>query len=186
MNKEAYLATLRNHLKHISEDEKNDIIDEYHIHFLDGMRDGKSEAQISEELGHPKDIAKEMNASMAVERAHESGKVGDVGKAIIATIGLGVLNFFVITIPFMFIVGILFTIASMSVGFVTAPLFMILKGATDGFNNLMPLEVYVSLTMFGIGLIFLVIAIKAIKSFIKLCVRYLKWNIDQFKRSTKA
>ncbi|MDN8806978.1 DUF1700 domain-containing protein, partial [Staphylococcus aureus] len=69
-------------------------------------KEGKSEAQISEELGDPRTLAKEMNATAAVEKAADSKKFGDVGNAIFAVMGLSILNFFVILVPFIFVLSI--------------------------------------------------------------------------------
>ena len=85
-------------------------LDEYETHFYSGKEDGKSEAEISEELGNPKEIAKKLNASMAMNKAEKTNKLGDLTKAVIAVMGLGVLNFFVVLIPIILIISILFSL----------------------------------------------------------------------------
>lgn len=62
MNKDHYLKLLKRYLGHINNDEKQDILNEYETHFYSGKQEGKSEEQISHELGNPKSIAKRIKS----------------------------------------------------------------------------------------------------------------------------
>lgn len=58
MNKEEYLQSLKEYLSgRIDDDELKDILSDYEGFFLTGAEEGKTEEEISEELGSPKDIA---------------------------------------------------------------------------------------------------------------------------------
>lgn len=59
MNKRDYLDLLRYYLRDLPGVMVNDIIYDYEEHFNAGIENGKTEEQISEELGSPDDIAKE-------------------------------------------------------------------------------------------------------------------------------
>lgn len=59
MNKVGYLNTLRECLSSLPQDEIEDIIRDYREHFDVGISKGKTEEEISEELGNPVEIAKE-------------------------------------------------------------------------------------------------------------------------------
>lgn len=59
MNKRDYLDLLRYYLRDLPDVMVNDIIYDYEEHFNAGIENGKTEEQISEELGSPDDIAKE-------------------------------------------------------------------------------------------------------------------------------
>ncbi len=59
MNKRDYLDLLRYYLRDLPGVVVNDIIYDYEEHFNAGIENGKTEEQISEELGSPDDIAKE-------------------------------------------------------------------------------------------------------------------------------
>lgn len=59
MNKHDYLGLLRYYLKDLPTLIVDDIIYDYDEHFNVGIESGKTEEQISEELGSPDDIAKE-------------------------------------------------------------------------------------------------------------------------------
>ncbi|WP_406688181.1 HAAS signaling domain-containing protein [Staphylococcus felis] len=69
MKKQEYLQTLYLHLKNIPEEEKQDIVAEYDRHFIEGLKDGRSEEEIAEILGSPKGIARDLSASSAIHTA---------------------------------------------------------------------------------------------------------------------
>jgi len=183
MRRNDYLKQLHKHLKHVNDNERQDIINEYDTHFYSGLQEGKSEEQIAEELGNPKQLARELNASAAIERAEQSNQVGDVSQAILAVMGLSILNFFVILIPFIIILSIVFTFILTTISFVLSPLALIFKGMVEGFQEVLMLDIFVTGTMFGIGLMLFVITYLITKGFYILCVKYLKWNIQVMKGS---
>ena len=58
MKKEDFLEILRDYLKKgFSEDEVMDILRDYEEYFVDGIIEGKSEIEIIQSLGSPKEIA---------------------------------------------------------------------------------------------------------------------------------
>ncbi len=67
-----FLALLEKSLKHMSADEKQDIVADYREHFEIGKAAGKSEEQIARALGEPAQLAKMFSAMGAAGRAHES------------------------------------------------------------------------------------------------------------------
>lgn len=81
MSKKEYLNLLNKYLKNISEEDKQDILAEYETHFISGVEDGQTEENIAKELGHPRDITKEINATLAIDRAESHHKVGNVWQA---------------------------------------------------------------------------------------------------------
>ncbi len=67
-----FLTRLERSLKHMSADEKQDILADYREHFEIGMASGKSEEQLAKALGEPEQLAKMFSAMGAAGRAHES------------------------------------------------------------------------------------------------------------------
>lgn len=63
MKKRDYLNLLRFHLKELPEVIINDIVYDYEMHFNEGLEKGKTEEEISQELGSPEEIAKEILSS---------------------------------------------------------------------------------------------------------------------------
>lgn len=60
MNKELFLHALEQELSVLPEDEKEDVLGDLDEYFEEGMRDGKSEQEISESLGSPAAIASDI------------------------------------------------------------------------------------------------------------------------------
>lgn len=68
MKKEDFLDILRDYLKKdFSEDEITDILRDYEEYFVDGIIEGKSEIEIIESLGSPKEIASELLAQSNIK-----------------------------------------------------------------------------------------------------------------------
>ncbi|MFQ3844148.1 DUF1700 domain-containing protein [Staphylococcus pseudoxylosus] len=181
MRRTEYLKILHKHLKHLDDNERQDIINEYDTHFYSGMEEGKTENQISEELGDPQQLAKELNANAAIEKAEQSNNIGDVSHAVLSVMGLSILNFFVILIPFVIILSIVLSLIVTTLSFIFTPIALLVKGAIAGFQEIMLLEVYTTGALFGLGLILFVITYLITKGFYILCVKYLKWNIKVVK-----
>nr|WP_263314404.1 DUF1700 domain-containing protein [Mammaliicoccus sp. Marseille-Q6498] len=186
MGKKEYLNTLNKYLKNISNVDREDILAEYETHFISGTEDGLSEEKISKELGNPKEIAKEINATLAIDRAESNNKVSNIWQAIISVMGLGILNFFVILIPIVVIISILFALITTTVSLLSSPIMLMVKGVLYGFDDLQSIDVYVILAAFGLGLVLFTITFVLTKWFYKLFVKYLRWNISIVKGSAKS
>ncbi|MGM7692800.1 HAAS signaling domain-containing protein [Staphylococcus saprophyticus] len=46
-------------------------MNEYDTHFYSGLQEGKTEEQIADELGNPRQLAKELNANAAIVKAEK-------------------------------------------------------------------------------------------------------------------
>ena len=77
MKKEDFLEILRDYLKKdFSEDEVMDILRDYEEYFVDGIIEGKSEIDIIQSLGSPKEIANELLAESNIKSENKvNGKV---------------------------------------------------------------------------------------------------------------
>jgi len=106
-----------------------------------------------------------------------------VGHATLAVMGLSILNFFVITIPFIILLSVVISLIITTISLILSPIGIIIKGAIEGFEAVVLLDVFVTGTMFGLGLILFVITYLITKGFYVLCVKYLKWNIYVVKGS---
>lgn len=186
MSKQEYLQLLNRYLTRVSPEERQDILNEYETHFISGKEAGKTEEEISRELGNPKDIGREMSASAAVDKAESSRNAGSVTNAVLAVMGLSILNFFVITIVIATWFGVLLSLGVATLTFLAAPIFLLVKGMIDGFGEIIPLDIYVSFTCFGIGLMLFTVTYLAYKWSFVLFMKYLRWNIKVVKGSAQS
>lgn len=72
MNKQEYMSTLSDKLSVFGDDIKNEIISDYEEHFRMGLANGKSEEQISEELGSIDELVEELNKLTGQEKAADA------------------------------------------------------------------------------------------------------------------
>ena len=83
MKKEDFLDILRDYLKKdFSEDEITDILRDYEEYFVDGIIEGKSEIEIIESLGSPKEIASELLAQSNIKGENKEKSKTTIGKMI--------------------------------------------------------------------------------------------------------
>ncbi|MBO1198655.1 DUF1700 domain-containing protein [Staphylococcus simiae] len=183
MTKEQYLQVLRKNLKHMSDDDKEDIINEYTTHFYSGLTDGKSEQQICKELGDPKQLAKEHNAFNTLDQANTQHSFNNIMSAIFTTMGLSLLNFVVILVPFILLLCVMAFLVTFTIAGLLGPVMLIVKGIIDGFNSILLFDGFMAGLMFGCGLMLLVITSIFFKYTYSIVVKYLKWNIKLVKRS---
>ena len=97
--------------------------------------------------------------------------------------GLSILNFFVILVPFIFVLSIVVSLIVTTISFVLSPILLLVKGFLSGFENILLFDVYAIGALFGMGLMLFVITYLITKAFYLICVKYLKWNINVVKRS---
>ena len=90
-----FLMQMEKSLKHMSSEEKQEILADYAEHFEIGAEAGKTPEQIADELGDPRELAKMYAAMGAVEKAHKTKGVKDtlgmIGAIISYKIGGGLI-----------------------------------------------------------------------------------------------
>lgn len=189
MSRIEFIEQLRNSLKGFSEEEIEDILYDYEEHFDIGLSKGKTEEEIAKELGNPKNIAKAYRASATVTAAENNPSPRNLFKAILAAMALGFFNLVIVLGPFIAIVGLLFALYAISVGF-------IIGGVGSFFGTIaapfLPYRINVGMhpitsISFGIGLTALGVLIMIgsfylTKLLYQGTIKYLRWNIDIIKR----
>lgn len=178
MNKEQFLRDLSGHLRKLSEEERQDILYDYGEHFQFGLEEGKTEVEIIKGLGSPKAIAKEMLALYRFDEMKKDPSASNITRAVMAVIGLSLLNFILVLGPLVAIISFIFALWVGGVASVVAPLFVVIKILTGTF---LWLEVFVSITFVGVGLLLCIGAYYCTKWFKKFCVRYVNWNLKMIR-----
>jgi uncharacterized membrane protein len=119
-NKNEFLTDLTRGLSGLPQAEKDDILYDYEEHFSIGREEGKTENDICEALGDPKNIAKQYKAGWMVKKAEENKSVGNIVRAVVAALSLGLFNLIFMVGPFMAIVGILIGLFGTGLGITIA------------------------------------------------------------------
>ena len=187
MNRNEYINKLRINLQGLPNSEIQDILSDYEEHFAIGISKGKSEEEISKELGDPREVAKGYRATNKTservnETSHYTSNNNDSTKKFLLSLLLIGVNLVVLFGPFMAVFGIMIGIFGMGIGFTFGGLGMIFRLPFGFFiANAYP-HILTSLGM-GIGLgslgiLTLILALFLIKLLFKLASRYIKWNIE--------
>lgn len=184
MNKEEFLKKLEKLLIKLPATEREEILSDYREHFQAGSEAGKTDDQISKELGDPGAIGRAYLADHMLSRVQDDkkfhGKVGSLMQAVFAAIGLSLFNLFFVLIPFFIVLSTLFT--AWIIAFV--PFYAGIKLLTiptdhlisSGFTTIS--KYFASIGCVSGGCFFLIIMWLLSTVFILLVIKYVKANIN--------
>ncbi|MED3688393.1 DUF1700 domain-containing protein [Peribacillus butanolivorans] len=182
MNKEEFLKELDASLKRLSLEERQDILQDYEEYFEIGLDKGKTEQEISEALGNPKQISKELLASYHLGQVEETTSAGNVMRAVWAVIGLGFFNIVIVLGPFIALLGVVIAGWASAIGFILAPLGVLLNLILGSFQLF---DLFFALGLCGIGIFIAMGMFVATSALIKGFIRYLKFNVSLVKGGLK-
>lgn len=120
MNRNEYLKQLSGHLAKMSKEEHDDIMADFNEYFECAAKEGRDEASVCERLGDPRKIAKEYFTQKMIEEANQSKTFKSMGRAVAASAGLGVANFFyavcVVGVGYIVIASLYIAVCSVGIG----------------------------------------------------------------------
>jgi uncharacterized membrane protein len=185
-----YLQTLKARLTgYVSREDLDDILSDYAEHFSIGRSEGRSEEELCRSLGSPDDVAKEIRATYLVKKAEHARSAENIWHAVMATLGLGLFNLAVVLIPFILLIVFLVIIFMVGlVMLVTGPILLLvaimqLVGFTVPVSWwTSPLEgLLISIVFTIAGVVLVMFDFYLARTFYRLAIRYLKWNIRVIK-----
>lgn len=188
MNRIEFISNLRFNLQGTNSSEVEDILSDYEEHFDIGLSKGKTEEEISKELGDPKDIAKSYRSTYDTPYNERTDR--DINRDInreptnnILMILLVIfVNLVVVLGPYFAILGVIlsFFVAGLSIAFSGVALMF---GIPFNFIHYISNPSLLTSISFGIGLLALgilgvILTIFLAKWFYGLTIKYIKWNIS--------
>lgn len=199
MKQNDFMQRLKNNLNGISLQERQEILDDYRAHFEAGKAAGKTEEQISQELGNPYEIAGMYKTELVVkERPQESNKQtthhattsANGAQLVIVILALIAFNVMVM-LP---LVG---TILGVVVSLFATALVIIVSGLTLSIASLFastlvvfanPVFGAIALVLWGIvlicfGVLFFIGMVYVTKWLVKLMGMYVNFNIKLVKEA---
>ena len=184
MNRDDFLKQLRQSLYGLSEEEIQDIILDYEEHFQIALSKGKTEEEISKELGNPRDIANNyINSATGTTREETivSNSNNNSRKFVLLAL-LGIFNLIIVLGPYIGIIGILLGFFGLGIGFFFAGIgilfgvpFMAL-GSIGQFHGLTVIAFCIG--FMGLGVLVVLLGVYLAKLLYKLTMKYIQWNID--------
>ncbi|WP_353092796.1 DUF1700 domain-containing protein [Tissierella praeacuta] len=185
MSRKEYLDRLKTYLQGLSLDEIQDILSDYEEHFDIGTSKGKSEEEISRELGDPREIAKNYRTTYKPnynETNYNMNSSNDNTRKLLITLLLIGFNLIVVLAPFMTLVGLLIGSYGISFSFILGGIAIFFGFPIAIFTPIPSPHILTSIS-FGIGLLALgtlgiILSIYLTKGFYKLVVKYIQWNVE--------
>ena len=193
MNRAEYLQQLKIALQGLPNDDLQDILYDYEEHFDIGLSKGKSEEEISQELGDPQDIANNYKSSFKNyqnETVYNSNNSSNNSvRTLLIVLALGFFNLVIVLGPFLGIVGGLIGLYGGSVGILAGGLgsfFGAIIGPLGFFNiniNFHPLTgIAFGIALTSLGILGLLLCVYLTKLLYKGAIKYIQWNLDLIKR----
>lgn len=188
MRKHEFLRILEIYLKGLPSYEIKDIISDYEEHFEIGLSKGKTEEEISKELGNPKEIAESFNSTSGnttKEQANVNQEDFIPPKNILTIILLIFLNAIIILGPYMAVLGILLGIFATGVGFIIgglaslfgAPFAIFIPFLTPHFLTVLGFAMSLAI----LGVLIIILGVYLSKGLYRLTVKYINWNMKIVK-----
>ncbi|WP_019908623.1 HAAS signaling domain-containing protein [Paenibacillus sp. HW567] len=176
MTQEQFLKQLRELMNPIPEPLRSEWILDYEEHFRQAAGDGLAEEQIAEELGDPRQLAKEMLLVYRVNEAESSnGRFAPVSRAVFATVGLGFFNLVFVLGPYIMLLGVLLMCWASSVMSGIAALTAIYEGIIGGAFTLIQ-GIFVAILLLGLGMLLGAFSRWLTQAVSRMTLQYLKFN----------
>ncbi|WP_313757550.1 HAAS signaling domain-containing protein [Tissierella sp.] len=185
MSRKEYLDRLKTYLQGLPIDEIQDILTDYEEHFDIGISKGKSEEEISRELGDPKEIANNYRTTYkpSYNRInYNTNCCNDNTKRLLITLLLIGFNIMVVLAPFMTLLALLIGSYGISLSFILGGIAILFGFPISIFTPIPSPHILTSIS-FGMGFLALgalgiILSIYLTKEFYKLVVKYIQWNVE--------
>ncbi|PTE24110.1 DUF1700 domain-containing protein [Staphylococcus equorum] len=183
LDKITFLNELEQELDKLPRSERDKVMYEYEEYFFDQESEGKNEYQIIGALESPKKIGKELMARNAIVSAEFRPNINTIVRAIMASLGMGILSLIIILIPMIFVGIFMFILLLVALFFSLSPLLLIINGIiNDNFSFAISNYLF-AISYTGLGLLLFVIIAKFAQSVYRVILKYLRWNIKTIKGS---
>lgn len=135
MTRDAFLSSLRAHLRRVPAKTVNEIVADYASHFDEGMAHGRNEADIAAALGDPARLARELRAEAGLKRWEEERSASAAGAAILAILSLGAIDVLILLPVLIAVAAVLFAFACASVALLCVGVMLMVVVAPFGFSG---------------------------------------------------
>lgn len=180
MDKYLFIKQLQIQLRGLPSEEIAEVIDDYEDYFREAKASGLSEEAITQRLGNPYEIAKDIKTSYYNQPPQRDSNTSQIRNVIIL-IGLVFLNLTIVLGPVLGIIGSFFGLFVSGCVVVLSPLLVVVS-ILFGDGHLF--ELFISLIFAGLGLLLLPQLMKLGRAGAQLINRYIQWNVRLVKGGT--
>lgn len=184
MNKKDYIKILSAHLRGIPLEERQDVINDFEEHFKEGLSEGRTEEEISDSLGDPKTLARQLRASILINKAEKTTSASNITRAVFATIGAGLFTLAFVLGPFIAIFAVMASLFACAIAFAASGIAVFFAAI---FGPLFPqyivlginpvVAVFISMGTACFGILFFIGDIYLAKQLYRVFIRYIKFNL---------
>ncbi|MGF7050477.1 putative membrane protein [Paenibacillus sp. DS2015] len=172
MNKNQFLSTLHHHLASLAAEERNELMADYESHFIDGLQNGKTEAQIASELGDPIELAKEVVGDRTTT-APPIARQSSITRNLFVYVGLFFVNIIIGPILIALWAGWI-GISAGALGGLLSPLLLIAEYAIN--HVFFVSKLFASIAMMGVGIWIFILAKFTLIGLLSITRLYGLWN----------
>lgn len=192
MTKEKWLEKLKKGLTGLTKEEIEDIMADYKEYFYDALEKGRTEEEVTNSLGEPLKLAKQLKADSRIKTAQANMNPKNVLKAIFAIVTLSLFNLIIMLGPITAIIGLIFGGAVAGLGILGGGIIsffgILLFGSSAltgiGFSLTLPLALLLGLCLSSLGILILILDFWFGKWVFNLLVKYFKFNFDIVRKTT--
>ncbi|USG64154.1 DUF1700 domain-containing protein [Brevibacillus ruminantium] len=181
MNRREFIDELNALLRDLPDKERLDIVADYTEHFLIGVERGKSEEEIAESLGSPKALAREILAGYRIHQAQSNASVGNITRAVLATVSLGFFNLVFVLGPFIGMIGALFAFFVAAITLFFAPLVFFLQYGIPNVSHDRMMMLFASMASCGLGGMLAIGLARLSRWLYRQFLRYLQFNVRMIR-----
>ncbi|MFJ9497526.1 HAAS signaling domain-containing protein [Brevibacillus centrosporus] len=181
MTRREFMDEMGSLLSELPDKERLDILADYTEHFLMGIQEGKNEHEIAEALGSPKLLARELLAGYRINQAQSNASVGNMTRAIVATVSLGFFNLIFVLGPFLALIGVLISCYCVAVTLLAAPLGMVVQYGIPTISQERLFLLFGSLASVGLGGMLIIGLLRLTRWMYRQFLRYLQFNVQMIR-----
>ncbi|WP_414049736.1 HAAS signaling domain-containing protein [Macrococcus animalis] len=185
MNQREFLKILKNEIKNAPLQEKDDLINEYRNHFIESKIEGINENVAAEMLGDPKEIAKEINYTYAINDFKEKPNIKttlNLFKNIALLSLFHLIMAILLFIIFIFLMPLLLGLLIATPFMLLSPLYLVFLVLIEGSSALSSENVFEVIKGLLLGMILLFMYIYLFRNFKRFFVSFVEWNKHLIKR----
>lgn len=183
MNKETFIRQIRKEFAGVDPEELDDLLHDYQEHFELGLADGRSEEEIASSLGSPRVLARQYRAECRLQEAKRNTTPGNVLRALLAAMALGLFNIIVMLGPIAAFFGILIALFAVSIALAGTGVALLLAAVPFFSGALMAAAVSGAFMLGSLGVALFILTLLASRLFGSLLVRYIQKNVDIIKNN---
>ncbi len=172
MNKQTFMSQLKRHLMPLKQSARQEILADFEEHFQNGTLSGKTALQVAEELGNPRELAKQYISASETDK--KSNIPEKVGKGIMIGFGLLLLDAIIMIPIIASLFAVLISLWTVPLSLAAGSIALIIYPIVTSFTFAIPyfLSLMISIALFGLSVAMVIGLLYISKYFIKIVVKY--------------